>query len=94
MASERVTLTVADSDGEREVALSSPNRVVWPDLGITKAELAEYVQLVAVPFLAANGNRPVSLERFRDGIGPAGGARAEGFFSKNLPKGTPTSSTR
>ena len=27
MASERVTLTVADSDGEREVALSSPNRV-------------------------------------------------------------------
>ncbi len=89
MASERVTLIVADSDGEREVALSSPNRVVWPDLGITKAELAEYVQLAAVPFLAANGNRPVSLERFRDGIGPAGGARAEGFFSKNPPKGTP-----
>ncbi|MGO4489740.1 non-homologous end-joining DNA ligase [Microbacterium sp. 2RAF4] len=89
MASERVTLTVADLDGEREVALSSPNRVVWPDLGITKAELAEYVQLVAGPFLAANGNRPVSLERFRDGIGPSDGARAEGFFSKNPPKGTP-----
>ena len=89
MASERVTLTVADSDGEREVALSSPNRVVWPDLGITKAELADYVQVVSTPFLAANGNRPVSLERFRDGIGPAGGTRAEGFFSKNPPKGTP-----
>ncbi|WP_136056182.1 non-homologous end-joining DNA ligase [Microbacterium sp. K24] len=89
MASERVTLTVADSDGEREVVLSSPNRVVWPDLGITKAELAEYVQLVSTPFLAANGNRAVSLERFRDGIEPAGKPRKEGFFSKNPPKGTP-----
>lgn len=83
MASERVTLTVVDPDGEREVALSSPNRVVWPEVGITKAELAEYFQLASVPFLAANGNRPVSLERFRDGVG------SEGFFSKNRPKGTP-----
>ncbi|MEV4666512.1 non-homologous end-joining DNA ligase [Microbacterium sp. LWO12-1.2] len=83
MASERVTVTVADTDGERDVVLSSPNRVVWPDLGITKAELAEYVQRVSVPFLAANGGRPVSLERFRDGIG------SDGFFSKNPPKGTP-----
>jgi DNA ligase D len=89
MASERVTLTVADSDGARDVALSSPNRVVWPDVGITKAELAEYVQIVSTPFLAANGNRPVSLERFRDGVGGAGEKRAEGFFSKNPPKGTP-----
>ncbi len=83
MASERVTLTVADPEGEREVVLSSPNRVVWPDLGITKAEFAEYAQVVAEPFLGANGNRPVSLERYRDGIG------GEGFFSKNPPKGTP-----
>ena len=89
MASERVTLSVADSDGERDVALSSPNRVVWPDVGITKAELADYVQTVSTPFLAANGNRPVSLERFRDGVGGADDPRAEGFFSKNPPKGTP-----
>lgn len=89
MASERVTVTVADSDQERDVAVSSPNRVIWPDVGITKAELVEYVQAVATPFLAANGNRPVSLERFRDGIGPASGPRADGFFSKNPPKGTP-----
>lgn len=83
MASERVTLTVVDPDGEREVVLSSPNKVVWPKVGITKAELAEYFQLVGAPFLEANGNRPVSLERFRDGMG------SEGFFSKNPPKGTP-----
>ncbi|UJP08828.1 non-homologous end-joining DNA ligase [Microbacterium sp. KUDC0406] len=89
MASERVTLTVTDTDSgedvEREIGLSSPNRVVWPadGGGITKAEYAEYAQTVSTPFLAANGHRPVSLERFRDGIG------GEGFFSKNPPKGTP-----
>ncbi|MEJ1087083.1 DNA primase small subunit domain-containing protein [Microbacterium sp. Mu-80] len=92
MASERVTVTVQDPDGERDVSLSSPNKIVWPvegEDGITKAEYAEYVQQVAAPFLASNGHRPVSLERFRDGIAASPGKRAEGFFSKNPPKGTP-----
>ena len=86
MASERVTLTVTDADGEREVSLSSPNKVIWPvegGDGITKAEFADYVQQVSAAFLSANGHRPVSLERFRDGI------TGEQFFSKNPPKGTP-----
>ncbi|WP_424936412.1 MULTISPECIES: non-homologous end-joining DNA ligase [Bacteria] len=91
MASERITLTVPGPAGDREIDLSNPNRAIWPapekgpgaGTPITKAELAEYVQAVSVPFLAANGHRPVSLERFRDGIG------GESFFSKNPPKGTP-----
>ncbi|GAA2857764.1 DNA polymerase domain-containing protein [Microbacterium arabinogalactanolyticum] len=95
MASERVTLTVTDADGEREISLSSPNKVVWSvegGDGITKAEYADYVQQVSTPFLAANGHRPVSLERFRDGIAssdPDAAPGAGGFFSKNPPKGTP-----
>ncbi len=89
MAADRVTLTVTDPDGERDVALSSPNKVIWPPAkgekgdGITKAEFAEYAQQVSVPFLAANGNRALALERYRDGI------QGESFFSKNPPKGTP-----
>ncbi|MBD8011249.1 MULTISPECIES: non-homologous end-joining DNA ligase [Microbacterium] len=86
MASERVKLTVQDPDGERVVDLSSPNKAVWPTddgAGITKAEYAEYVQQVAEAFLRSTGHRPVSLERFRDGI------QGEQFFSKNPPKGTP-----
>lgn len=51
MASERVSLQV----GDRDVSLSSPNRVIWPALGITKRELAEYTIAVAEPFLRANG---------------------------------------
>ena len=57
MASERITLTVAGPDGARNVSLSSPNRVIWPELGITKRELAEYIAAVAEPFLRANGHR-------------------------------------
>ena len=83
MASERITLTVPGADGDREVGLSSPNRVLWPELGITKRELAEYFIAVATPFLAANGHRPVSLERF------PGGVDEDSFFSKNPPKGAP-----
>jgi DNA ligase D len=79
MASERVTLIA----GDREVSLSSPNRVIWPELGITKRELAEYVTTVAEPFLRANGHRPVSLERFPETVD------GERFFSKNPPKGAP-----
>ncbi|WP_447946608.1 non-homologous end-joining DNA ligase [Microbacterium lacticum] len=83
MASERVTLTVPGPDGDREVSLSSPDRVIWPAVGITKRELAEYVIAVAEPFLRANGHRPVSLERFPDGVA------GESFFSKNPPRGAP-----
>jgi DNA ligase D len=83
MASEATTLTVDGPDGTREVRVSSPNRVVFPELGITKLDLARYLQRVAEPFLMANGDRPVSLQRFRDTI------HGEQFFSKNPPKGTP-----
>ncbi|WP_396656629.1 non-homologous end-joining DNA ligase [Microbacterium sp.] len=83
MASERITLTVPGPHGDREVGLSSPDRVLWPELGITKRELAEYLIAVAEPFLNANGNRPVSLQRYPDGI------EGESFFSKNPPKGAP-----
>ncbi|MFB9645657.1 non-homologous end-joining DNA ligase [Microbacterium terregens] len=83
MATERTVLTVPGPDGDREVGLSSPNRVLWPQLGITKHELAEYVIAVAGPFLSANGDRPVSLERYPESID------GESFFSKNPPKGAP-----
>ena len=83
MASERITLTVAGPGGDREVSLSSPNRVIWRELGITKHELAEYVIAVAGPFLRANGHRPVSLERYPDTV------EGESFFSKNPPRGAP-----
>jgi len=79
MASEATVIQV----GEREVRISSPSRVLWPDLGITKLDLANYLVAVGDAFIAANGDRPVSLQRFAEGID------GEQFFSKNPPKGAP-----
>ncbi|AUI53546.1 non-homologous end-joining DNA ligase [Arthrobacter crystallopoietes] len=83
MASEATTLTVEGPHGEREMRISSPSRVLWPELGLTKLDLARYIADVGEAFVAANGDRPVSLQRFPEGID------GEMFFSKNPPKGVP-----
>ena len=80
---EAIQLSVPGPHGPRKVRLSSPSRVLWPDLGVTKLDLAEYVIAVGEAFVAANGERPVSLERYPDGVG------GESFFSKNPPRGAP-----
>lgn len=83
MASDAVMLEVPGPQGARTIRVSSPSRVLWPDAGITKLDLANYLIAVAEPFLEANGDRPVSLQRFSDGVD------GESFFSKNPPKGVP-----
>jgi DNA ligase D len=69
--------------GVREVRISNPSRIVWPEVGITKLDLAQYLAAVAGPFLAANGDRPITLQRF------GGDVDGEQFFSKNPPRGAP-----
>src|SRR3982751_6900275 len=83
MASEATTLEVPGPNGVREMRGSSPRRVLWPELGITKLEYAEYLVAVGEAFVAANGNRPVALQRYPDGV------EGEQFFSKSPPKGAP-----
>ncbi|GGF34676.1 non-homologous end-joining DNA ligase [Subtercola lobariae] len=83
MASEAVVLTVEGPNGPRDVRLSSPSRVLWADSGITKLDLAKYIVAVGEAFVAANGDRPLSLQRFPEGID------GEQFFSKNPPRGAP-----
>ncbi|MFF2495771.1 non-homologous end-joining DNA ligase [Agromyces sp. NPDC058064] len=83
MAGDAIELTVPGPHGDRAVRLSSPTRVIWPEAGVTKRELAEYLVAVGAAFIEANGDRPVSLQRF------PGGVDGEQFFSKNPPKGAP-----
>ncbi|GLI29118.1 ATP-dependent DNA ligase [Agromyces rhizosphaerae] len=80
---DAVMVTVPGPSGDREVRVSSPDRVIWPEAGITKLDLANYLVEVGTPFVAANGDRPVSLQRF------PGGIDGEQFFSKNPPRGAP-----
>lgn len=83
MAADAVMLTVPGPHGDREVRISHPERVLWPDPGITKLDLANYIVAVGDAFVAANGDRPISLQRYPEGID------GEVFFSKNPPRGAP-----
>ncbi len=42
-------LEVEGPDGPRQVRVSSPDRLMWPDAGITKLDLANYVVAVGDP---------------------------------------------
>jgi DNA ligase D len=83
MTREAVVLAVEGPHGRREVRISSPGRILWPESGISKLDLARYIAEVGEAFVTANGGRPLSLQRFPDGID------GEQYFSKNPPKGAP-----
>lgn len=77
------TMEIDGPDGPRAVRLSSPDRLMWPDAGITKGDLAAYMVSVGEPLVRAIGDRPVTLQRFPEGI------EGEEFYQKNPPKGMP-----
>ncbi|MFC5994893.1 non-homologous end-joining DNA ligase [Pseudonocardia hispaniensis] len=76
-------LTVPGPDGDRTVRLSSPDKIYFPERGITKREVVEYYLTVAEPMLRAVFDRPTNLKRFPDGVA------GEAFFAKRVPKGAP-----
>jgi bifunctional non-homologous end joining protein LigD len=59
------------------VRISNPDRVIYPESGITKGQLADYYALMADPILAWLADRPVSLVRC-----PQGRAK-QCFFQKH-----------
>lgn len=65
------------------VVISHPEKVLFPDDGITKGEMAAYYEMIAPLILPHLRNRPVTMERFHRGIGEAG------FFQKSMAKGAP-----
>lgn len=64
------------------VKLSNPERVLYPDQGLTKQDLAEYYMKVAKWMLPELANRPLVLVRCPEGI-PVG-MRENCFFQKHL----------
>jgi bifunctional non-homologous end joining protein LigD len=65
--------------GGRTIEISSPRKVLFPKDGITKLELAEYYKKIAPVMLSYMKNRPISMQRFPDGI------RGERFYQKEVP---------
>src|SRR6185369_8242190 len=69
--------------GGREVSISNPDKVYFPDPGYTKMDLVSYYLAVADGALRGAGGRPMALKRFVDGI------TKEPFFQKRAPDNTP-----
>ncbi len=67
----------------REVKLSSADRVLFPDDGITKGDLFEYYGAVADTIVPHLKNRPFTLKRYPHGI------TQQAYFQKQAPKGIP-----
>jgi bifunctional non-homologous end joining protein LigD len=63
--------------------ISHPEKVLFPDDGITKGELAGYYEAIAPLMLPHIHSRPVTMERFHRGI------TEKGFFQKSVTKGFP-----
>ena len=79
MAPEREVLTIAG----REVTVSNPRKVYFPETGHTKLDLVNYYLAVAAGALRGAGGRPMALKRFVDG------AAGQPFFQKRAPENTP-----
>ncbi len=65
------------------VTITHPDKVMFPDDGITKGEMCAYYEAIAPAMLPHIVGRPVTMERFNRGIGQ------EGFIQKNVAKGFP-----
>ncbi len=65
------------------ISISHPEKVLFPDDGITKGEMAAYYESIAPLMLPHLRGRPVTMERYHRGIGEAG------FFQKSVVKGAP-----
>jgi bifunctional non-homologous end joining protein LigD len=63
----------------RVVEVSSPDKVLFPQAKLTKADLAGYYARIADTMLPHLAGRPISMQRFPDGID------GETFFQKDVP---------
>jgi len=79
MASPKEILVI----GGREVAVSNPGKIYFPQAGYTKLDLVRYFVAVADGALVGIRGRPMALKRFVDG------AEAEPFFQKRAPDNRP-----
>jgi bifunctional non-homologous end joining protein LigD len=64
-------------------SITHPEKVLFPEDGITKGELAAYYEAIAPMMVPHMRARPVTMERYPSGIGEPG------FFHKDVSKGFP-----
>src|SRR5436190_8504056 len=63
--------------------ITHPDKVLFPDSGVTKGELGAYYAAVAAVMLPHVRGRPITMERYPAGI------EKKGFIQKDVSKGFP-----
>src|SRR5204862_5634096 len=63
--------------------ITHPEKVMFPDDGITKGDLAAYYEAVAPVMVPHLRGRPITMERYPAGLGK------KGFWQKDVSKGFP-----
>jgi bifunctional non-homologous end joining protein LigD len=86
--STAIPAAAAAADARHRVRLTSPDKVLFPDPGITKRQLADYWQRVADVALPLLAQRPLTLYRCPDGYG------AQCFYQKHVGVGVPAAVAR
>lgn len=84
MAAARQTVEI---EGHK-ISLSNLDKVLYPEAGTTKADVLDYLRLVAPYMIPVVRDRPATRKRWVHGVGTAE-EPGEVFFQKNLDKSTP-----
>jgi bifunctional non-homologous end joining protein LigD len=71
--------------GNRTLSLSNLDKVLYPSVGYSKAEVINYYAQIAPVILPYLRDRVITRVRFPDGVGE----QAFSFYEKNAPMGTP-----
>jgi bifunctional non-homologous end joining protein LigD len=71
--------------GDRTLTLTNLDKVLYPSVGFTKAEVIDYYVRIAPVMLPHIRDRVMTRLRFPDGVGPD----RSPFYEKNAPMGTP-----
>jgi DNA ligase D len=77
-----VNATTVEAAG-REVTITNPDKVFFPERGETKIDLVRYYLAVAGPLMASLRDHPLMLQRYPEGAG------GPSFFQKRVPASRP-----
>jgi DNA ligase D len=81
--------------GGRRVRVTNPDRLYFPEAGVTKGELVRYYVAVADGIVRALKLRPTTLERWPNGVVEGArltqrdGTPGDAFYQKRVPKNAP-----
>jgi DNA ligase D len=81
--------------GDRTVRVTNPDKVYFPQRGLTKRDVVNYYLSVGDGILGALHDRPTSLERWPNGViegavmASRSDPRGDAFYQKRVPQGAP-----